>query len=288
MSQMKRGYANTREGQVHYTEAGTGPSLFMLHPSPQSARVYWRLMPCLATQFRVVTPDTLGFGYSDPIPNGITMPRLAGSVSEIMDALQIESAHIFGFHTGNKIAAALASDMPERTERLILCGQTHSLIADQESRIAAFGPITDRYFDAENAEKETESDAGAHEQWAMEMFADISRLWFDKRAAEEFGYTENLRHYLSGRIIDLLQAKPSATAIYDANFNFDFEAVLRRVSAPTLIIEVASTAEEHLGRQADRLAGLMLNAKAATIEEGDREVLEMRVDEVLGLILEFL
>jgi len=285
---MKRGYANTREGQIHYIECGNGPALLMLHPSPQSARVYWRLMPRLAERFRVVTPDTLGFGYSDPLPNGITMPRLAGSVAEMMAALQIERAHVFGFHTGNKIAAALASDLPERVERIILCGQTHSLIADQETRIAAFGPITDHYFDSKDAEKAAENDAGAHEQWSTEMFADMSRLWSDKRAIEEFGYTPDLRRYLSARIMDLLQAKPSATAIYDANFNFDFEAALRRVKSPTLIIEVASAAEEHLGRQADRLAGLMPDAKAATIEEGDREVLEMRTDEVFGLIHGFL
>ena len=285
---MKRGYANTREGQIHYTECGNGPALLMLHPSPQSARVYWRLMPRLAERFRVVAPDTLGFGYSDPLPNVITMPRLAGSVAEMMAALQIERAHVFGFHTGNKIAAALASDLPERVERIILCGQTHSLIADQETRIAAFGPITDRYFDSKDAEKAAKSDAGAHEQWSTEMFADMSRLWSDKRAIEEFGYTPDLRRYLSARIMDLLQAKPSATAIYDANFNFDFEAALRRVKSPTLIIEVASAAEEHLGRQADRLAELMPDAKAATIEEGDREVLEMRTDEVFGLIHGFL
>jgi pimeloyl-ACP methyl ester carboxylesterase len=288
MPKMKRGYADTCEGQVHFTEDGSGPSLLMLHPSPQSARVYWRLMPRLAERFRVVTPDTLGFGYSDPLPDGTTMPRLAASVAETMDALKINRAHVFGFHTGNKIAAALASDMPERVERLILCGQTHSLIADQETRIAAFGPITDRYFDSKDVEKAAENAAEAHEQWSAEMFADMSRLWSDRRAVEEFGYTPDLRRYLSARIMDLLQAKPSATAIYDANFNFDFEAALRRVDAPTLIIEVASAAEEHLGRQANRLAGLMPDAKAATIEEGDREVLEMRTDEVLGLILGFL
>ena len=288
MFRMKRGYAETREGQIHYTESGNGPALLMLHPSPQSARVYWRLMPHLAKCFRVVTPDTLGFGYSDPLPDGITMPRLAGSVAEMMDTLQVERAHVFGFHTGNKIAAALASDLPERVQRLILCGQTHSLIADQETRIAAFAPITDRYFDSKDAEKAAESDAEAHEQWSAEMFADMSRLWSDKRAVEEFGYTPDLRRYLSARIMDLLQAKPSATAIYDANFNFDFEAALRQVKSPTLIIEVASAAEEHLGRQAERLAGLMPDAKAATIEEGDREVLEMRVDEVLGFIRGFL
>lgn len=285
---MKRGYADTREGQIHYTEAGHGPALMLLHPSPQSARVYWRLLPELAQNFRVVTPDTLGFGNSDPLPDGVTMPRIAGSVIDTMDALDIEKAHLFGFHTGNKIAAAAAAAEPGRVERMILCGQTHSLIPNQSTRIAAFGPITDRFFDSQKSEAAAENEAAAHMQWATEMFADISRLWWDKRAINEFGYSTELRRYLAARIMDLLQAKPSATAIYNANFNFDFEAALREITAPTLVIEVASAAEEHLGRQADRLAGLMQNGSSATIEEGDREVLEMRTAEILNLIKDFL
>lgn len=281
---MKRGYADTGEGQIHYLEAGDGPALVLLHPSPQSARVYWRLMPRLAERFRVVAPDTLGFGQSDPLPDGITMERLAASVGEAMDALGIARAHLFGFHTGNKIAAALAANAPARIDQLILCGQTHSLIADQASRIAAFGPITDRYFDSADAEAAADSAALAHMHWASEMSADMARLWWDQRAITEFGVTPALRRYLANRVMDLMQAKPSAAAIYAANFGFDFEAALRRVAAPTLIVEVASAAEEHLGRQADRLAALLANGHAATIEDGDREVLEMRTDEIAGLI----
>lgn len=285
---MRRGYADTGEGQIYYTEAGAGPALVLLHPSPQSSRVFWRLLPPLAARYRVIVPDTLGFGRSDRLPDRVTMPRLGRSVADLMSALDIERAHIFGFHTGNKIAAALATECPEQVDRLILCGQTHSLIADQKARIAAFGPITDRYFDAAAAEKSADSDAIAHMQWATETFADISRLWWDKRAIAEFGYTPELRRYLSARISDLLESKPSAAAIYAANFEFDFEAALRRIDAPALIIEVASAAEEHLGRQAARLAALMTDAKAATIEDGDREVLEMRTDEVLALLQGFL
>lgn len=285
---MKRGYVTTGEGQIYYEESGSGPALILLHPSPQSGRVYWRLTARFAERFRVIVPDTLGFGQSDPLPDGITMPRLAGSVTELMDELEIGSAHLFGFHTGNKIAAALASDSPERADRLILCGQTHSLIADQAARIAAFGPITDRYFASKESEEAADSAATAHMLWATEMFADFSRFWWDKRATAEFGYTPDLKRYLSARIMDLLQAKPSAAGIYAANFDFDFEAALRRVEAPTLIVEVASAAEAHLGPQADRLAATMTNAFAATIDEGDREVLEMRTDEISKLVLEFL
>lgn len=285
---MRRGYADTDEGQIHYLEAGSGPALVMLHPSPQSSRVFWRILPQLAEHFRVVTPDTLGFGQSDPLPDGISMPRLGQSVGQLLTGLGIEQAHVFGFHTGNKIAAALTADTPDRVEKLILCGQTHSLIANQEARISAFGPITDRYFDSKDAEARAENAAAAHMQWSTEMFADFSRLWWDKRAIAEFGYGTELRQYLGARIMDVVQAKPSAAAIYAANFNFDFEVALKRIQVPTLIIEVASAAEAHLGPQAERLASLLQNGSATTIEEGDREVLEMRTEEVASLMMAFL
>ena len=285
---MRRGYADTGEGQMYYVEAGDGPPLVLLHPSPQSSRVYWRLMPRLAARFRVVAFDTLGFGRSDPLPDGITIPKLGLATCEAMLSIGIDQSHLFGFHTGNKIAAAIASQSPECVGRMVLCGQTHSLIADQALRIAAFGPITDRYFVSKKAQDTSASGAIAYKQWADEIFADFERLWWDERAIEEFGHTPELRRYLSGRIIDLLEAKPSAAAIYAANFDFDFEDALKRVSTPTLIIEVASEAEAHLGAQADRLVASMQNGAAATIEDGDREVLEMRSDEIFNLMTGFL
>ena len=285
---MKRGFANTDEGQIYYYELGEGRPLILLHPSPQSGRVYWRLAPELASRFRVIVPDTLGFGQSDPLPSGTSMPRLAHCVTQLMNHLQIDGSHFFGFHTGNKIATALAAGHAGRVDRLILCGQTHSLVPDQSARISAFGPITDRYFESKAAQQSADSAGLAHMQWATETFADFSRLWWDNRAIGEFGYTKELRRYLSARIMDLLQAKESTTEIYSANFEFDFEAALREIASPTLIIEVTSAAEAHLGAQAAPLAALMQNGTHATIEDGDREVLEMRTAEVHSLILDFL
>ena len=285
---MRRGYAETSEGQMYYVEMGVGPPLVLLHPSPQSGRVYWRLMPRLAETFRVIAFDTLGFGRSDPLPDRITMQRLGSAVSDAMSVLEIDRSHFFGFHTGNKIAAAVASNAPARVDRLVLCGQTHSLIADQASRITAFGPITDRYFDSKDVQDAASSDMVAYKEWANEIFGDFERLWWDDRAIDEFGHTPELRRYLSARILDLLEAKSSAAAIYAANFEFDFEAALKCITAPTLFIEVASAVEAHLGLQANRLAADMQNGKAAIIEDGDREVLEMRTDEVFDLITNFL
>ena len=60
---MKRSFADTDKGQIYFYEQGEGPVLILLHPSPQSGRVYWRLAPELAHTFRVIVPDTLGFDF---------------------------------------------------------------------------------------------------------------------------------------------------------------------------------------------------------------------------------
>ena len=104
------------------------------------------------------------------------MLGLADCIAQLMDIVGVDKTNIFGFHTGNKIAAALASGHPNRVDRLILCGQTHSLVPDQSGRISAFGPITDRYFETKSAEQNAGNAAHAHMQWATEAFADFARF----------------------------------------------------------------------------------------------------------------
>mgnify|MGYP001965058384 CR=1 FL=1 len=91
---MKRSFANTDKGQIYFYEQGEGPVLILLHPSPQSGRVYWRLAPELAQTFRVIVPDTLGFGLSDPLPPDATMPDLADCIAQLMDIMGVDKTNI--------------------------------------------------------------------------------------------------------------------------------------------------------------------------------------------------
>ena len=45
---MRRGYADTEVGQVHYVEAGEGPPVVLLHQTASSSVVYARTLPLLA------------------------------------------------------------------------------------------------------------------------------------------------------------------------------------------------------------------------------------------------
>jgi hypothetical protein len=65
------------------------------------------------------------------------MPEIGAAVGACLEALAIPAAHLWGIHTGGKVAAALAVGHPAKALSLIVCGKTHSIIADHAARNAA-------------------------------------------------------------------------------------------------------------------------------------------------------
>ena len=66
-----------------------------------------------AKNFDVITHDHRGIGQSDLTRSGFTVDRMAADVIGLMDALEIERAHIVGHSTGGAIAQILAIEHPE-------------------------------------------------------------------------------------------------------------------------------------------------------------------------------
>ena len=130
---MKKAYAQTPDGLVHYVSAGQGDTLLLLHETPRSSRMYAGMIPHLAA-FRVVTPDSLGFGNSDKAPDGYSIADYAANVVSFMDALGLSRVHIFGDHTGAAIAVEAAIAAPARVDRVVLSGLPFWL--DEAERVA--------------------------------------------------------------------------------------------------------------------------------------------------------
>ena len=135
---MKRGYADTPEGQIHYYEEGTGEPLLLLHQTG-SSRSLFGLIPLLSRNYQVFAIDNLGEGNSDALPPNAEIRDMARSYIHFMDALRLEKAHVFGIHTGNKIGTELGAGWPERVDGLILCGQTHSIQATHRDQVSVMG-----------------------------------------------------------------------------------------------------------------------------------------------------
>jgi pimeloyl-ACP methyl ester carboxylesterase len=261
---LHRNYADTPWGPMHYRESGQGAPLLLLHSSSGSSRVFRRLMPLLP-DYRCIAPDLPGFGESAPLPAQVSMEQVSGNVVAFLDALGIAKAHVFGLHSGNKLAAALAAGWPERVHRLVVAGMTHSLVVDTAQRNAAMLAYAGR------AKNTGSTDT---------LIDKLTALWHRPYAAD------------SGRVIaeslDLLQASDGADAMYPANLAFDFPGTLARVTAPTLVLELTTAAESGMGLQGPLLIQRMASGKTATLPGDDRDLLQNRPAELVGVLMDFL
>jgi 4,5:9,10-diseco-3-hydroxy-5,9,17-trioxoandrosta-1(10),2-diene-4-oate hydrolase len=114
---------DTRAG-LHYYEAGTGPAVVMLHGGGPGASAWSNFgpnLPVFAKQFRTVLVDQPGFGRSDkPEITSQYFTFSAGAVRDLLDALDIERAHLVGNSLGGGTAVRFALDHPDRAGRLVL------------------------------------------------------------------------------------------------------------------------------------------------------------------------
>src|SRR5439155_4972167 len=75
-------------------------------------------------RFRVVTFDNRGFGESDAPPGPYTTAQLAADAAAVLDAAEIDSAHVVGISLGGMVAQELVLARPERVRKLVLCSTT--------------------------------------------------------------------------------------------------------------------------------------------------------------------
>jgi pimeloyl-ACP methyl ester carboxylesterase len=130
-TQIERVFAKTRVGRIHYATAGEGEPVLLLHQTPRSWDEYRDVIPILATKYRTIAMDTIGFGDSDKPEEPASVEGFGRGVVALLDALQIERTHLVGHHTGGIIAVEVAGTWPDRVNRVVLSGTT---CPDEEGR----------------------------------------------------------------------------------------------------------------------------------------------------------
>lgn len=108
------------EGSLYYERVGVGfPVLFISGLAGFAA--FWQdQAAAFSKKFDVITHDHRGIGQSDPSRVGYTVDRMASDVIALMDALEIERAHVVGHSTGGAIAQTLAIEHPKRLASMVL------------------------------------------------------------------------------------------------------------------------------------------------------------------------
>ena len=277
-----RGYAKTSYGQLHYVEVGEGPQLVLLGETPRSSRFFTPILPLIAPRVHAVAIDLPGLGESHPLPEPSSVEVMAACVADALDAMGVKRAHLFGMHTGNKVAAALAAARPDLVDRLILAGQTHSLFPETERRNAALGPAFSRYRAAED-----EPAAGKpFREWLRTKLI-LDAAWWPELlvigAAEEEAVAG-----AEQKAIDFMLGWRSAIPIYRAVFAQDLAGTVARIQAASLVLELTTEEEASLGLQGERLAKLMPHAISRTLPITYGAGMERQTAAIADAILTFL
>ncbi|MGI9234534.1 MAG: alpha/beta fold hydrolase [Woeseiaceae bacterium] len=94
----------------------------MLHQSAQSSDEFLGLIAHLRDDFRLISLDLPGHGGSDTPGHELGVDEYCEAVVAVLDAMEVEKAHVLGHHGGCMLATNLANQHPHRVVKLILSG----------------------------------------------------------------------------------------------------------------------------------------------------------------------
>jgi pimeloyl-ACP methyl ester carboxylesterase len=258
---IRRGYADTTFGQLHYAECGAGAPIVLLHQTPRSWDEYREVLPILGRSHRAIAIDTVGFGASATLASH-TIEAYACSIVGVLDALNLRRTVLVGHHTGGVVAVEVTAQVPERIERLVLSSTPYVDEPGREMRRRR-PPIDHVDVDPD----------GTH----------LVELWQRRQ-----------RYYPAGRADLLARFVRDALALDPADLEKGHQAVagyvmedrIGSVRCPVLCI--GASADPHGFPELAKLTAALPNAQVAVVEGGMVPLMEAHADEIAKLILEFI
>jgi len=240
--------------QVHYRRAGRGPTVLLLHQSPQSSREMVELMQHWGLHFTVIAPDTPGYGQSDALgPREVSMADFAEALRELADALGLGRFGIYGYHTGSSIGLWLAAAHPERVTALAANGLACLTAAERADILTRYLPTLAPSWD------------GAHLAWLWARVREqtIFYPWYERSAATRMSFDVPDAERLHFSALEFMNAGDNYDIAYRAAFASQPGPVLAGLRVPALI---TATRNDPLRLHLSRLGELPPGAEVTPSE----------------------
>ncbi len=168
--------------QLDYERSGAGPPLLLIMGMSGTA-LHWGepFLELLRRDFDVIAYDHRGVGASSRLDGHVAITQMADDAAALLDALELDSAHVMGISMGGMIAQELALAHPERVRTLTLgctyCGGPGSALAAQDviRELGAAMMSGDRERALRVGFEVNVSDAAAADDEAYARFLEIGR-----------------------------------------------------------------------------------------------------------------
>jgi pimeloyl-ACP methyl ester carboxylesterase len=111
--------------RLHVEREGTGEPLLWITGFAISSEIFAPVIHHYAGEFECLRYDNRGAGRSQVPWWPTSVPELAADAVRVLDALGVESAHVYGLSMGGMVAQEVALRFPDRVRALVLGATWH-------------------------------------------------------------------------------------------------------------------------------------------------------------------
>jgi len=111
------------DAELYYETYGEGEPLILLHGNGGSIKEFYKQIPELSKEFKVIAIDTRAQGNSKDFTKGnLNYKIFADDLKNVMDHLNISKANILGWSDGGNTGLEFALKYPQNLNKLIIIG----------------------------------------------------------------------------------------------------------------------------------------------------------------------
>jgi len=121
MLDVQHHHTQLEDVRLHWVTAGEGEPVILLHGWPQTWFMWRKIIPGLASKYRVIAPDLRGLGDSSRPLNGYDKQTIANDVWELVsNDSGFRQCLVVGHDWGGPVAYALACHHPDAVRRMVI------------------------------------------------------------------------------------------------------------------------------------------------------------------------
>src|SRR6516162_9761487 len=97
-------YTENSGVKIYWEEHGAGDPLLLIMGLGSTLDMWRRTLPLTSQSHRTIVFDNRGVGKSDAPPGPYSIPKMASDAAAVLDAAEVQSAHVYGVSMGGIIA----------------------------------------------------------------------------------------------------------------------------------------------------------------------------------------